>query len=225
MTRTRIKICGVRDLATARAAVDAGADAIGLVFVQASPRRVDVDTARAIVEALPPMVEPVGLFVDASSGEVARVAAATGVGTVQLHGREGPAYGTSLSHLRVIKAIAFDPGHVEKHLAAWRGSSGRLDAVLLDAPQRGDANAGPSGGTGRSLDWTELADMQKTGRLAPSPPLILAGGLTPENVGVALGAVRPYAVDVSSGVESSRGVKDPQRIAAFCRAVQNADRD
>lgn len=212
-SRTRIKICGLRTVDDALAAVDAGADAVGLVFVEASPRHVDLETAAAIVAALTPFVERVGLFVDAAPDVVRRTAETFGLTTIQLHGNETRDTFRALYGYRLIKAIAFgvsDPDDLSSLM-----HEPELSAVLIDAPPRD----GLTGGTGESLDWTALARFQPR----DTKPLILAGGLTPDNVGEAIRIVRPFAVDVSSGVESSRGVKDPGMIADFCAAVRTAD--
>ena len=221
--RTRIKVCGVRDAATAEAAVRAGADAVGLVFVAASPRAVDVDAARRVVAALPAFVEPVGLFVDEDPGRIMEVATALSLRTVQLHGRETPGHVAELAPLRVIKALAFgEAGEAAATLGMWTHSRpANLAAVLFDAPPPPDAAT--TGGTGRTFDWRGLARLEAEGALADLPPVILAGGLTPANVAEAIGIVKPYAVDVSSGVESSKGVKDTGKIEAFCRAVRSMD--
>lgn len=206
MTRTRIKICGIKDEPTARAAVDAGADAVGLVFVEASPRCIEVTAAARVVATLPPFVEPVGLFVDESADHIRRVCNAAGIHTVQLHGREPVSILDNLPGLRVVKAMPFGPDTLDKALV-WDDDP-RVAALLFDAER---------GGSGETIDWAKLAlvstDLHK--------PIILAGGLSPENVAEAIGVVRPYAVDVSSGVESSRGVKDAGRIAAFCGVVRS----
>lgn len=212
MQRTRIKICGVKDVETALAAADAGADAVGLVFVQASPRYVEVAAAHAIATSLPPFVEPIGLFVDEDPYDVLSIGDQVTINTVQLHGNETiESFATMWEdRFRVIKAIAFDA----QRLRRLRGERA-LSAVLVDAPPK----AGLTGGSGDRFDWHAL------GRIDPAQghPVILAGGLTPENVGEAIRIVRPYAVDVSSGVESSRGVKDVGLIKAFCDAVREAD--
>ena len=218
--RTRTKICGIRSVDHALAAADAGADAIGLVFVERSPRAVTVEQAAKIVAALPPFVEPVGLFVDEPVTEVLRVAHAANLRTVQLHGREGPAVVHQLAPLRVVKAIGFDPGHVLEKLQPWRGPAHNLAGLLYDAAIPRD---GLPGGTGEALPWPDLIHLRDRGELADLPPMVLAGGLTPENVAEAIAQVRPYAVDVSSGVEASRGAKDPDLMRRFCAAVHAAD--
>jgi len=216
-SRTRIKICGISTLETAHAAADAGADAIGLVFVDASPRCVSVETARAIVQALPPFVEPIGLFADASLGFVIDTARAVGLRTVQLHGSESADDAAALHPLRVIKAVPFTPpaapAVMPEVMSAWIDPPPTVAGLLLDTPKRLDSQL--TGGSGHAFDWDALAKVPR----ANLPPIILAGGLTPGNVREAIRTVKPYAVDVSSGVESQRGVKDIAKIKAFCQAV------
>ncbi|MEM8494173.1 MAG: phosphoribosylanthranilate isomerase [Planctomycetota bacterium] len=211
--RTRIKICGIRDIESAIAAVDAGADAIGLVFAEGSPREVSVDQARAVCEVIPPLVDVVGLFTDSSAYEIDRIAGLVGFATVQLHGIEAWNQAKHLEGYRLIGASPFDQDLVE-HLV-----SGEYEwhMRLIDAPPEA---SGPSGGTGRVADWDALR-REDEGLLFQ--PFMLAGGLTPDNVAEAIRVVRPWGVDVSSGVESSRGVKDLQKIKAFCDAVRNAE--
>ncbi|MEL7088561.1 MAG: phosphoribosylanthranilate isomerase [Planctomycetota bacterium] len=221
--RTRIKVCGVRDVSTARAAVVAGADLIGLVFVEKSPRFVTVEQAKTITEALPPGVEAVGLFCDHSAKDVQKKSESAGLQAVQLHGHEQPNFTEQLTGLRVIKAVGFDAGSLAQSLSPWRGCSASLSAVLIDTPPEPDAAI--TGGSGESFDWETLARLDTEGMLRDLPPMILAGGLTAQNVGLAIRTVRPYAVDVSSGVESSRGTKDAGMISDFCAAVRAADAD
>jgi phosphoribosylanthranilate isomerase len=213
--RTRIKICGIRDADAARAAVDAGADAVGFVFVDGSPRRIELDDAAEIAEQLPPFVAAVALLVDPSDEEVGRVMMASDRFTLQLHGHESRA---SIEHLRgrsIIKAVNFG----DERQASWldEPSPCNVRALLIDAPAK-PQQALPGGG-GEAFDWRALARLDR----ALLPPLILAGGLTAQNVEEAIATARPYAVDVSSGVESSRGVKDAEKIRAFCAAVRRAD--
>ncbi len=206
--RTRIKICGVRDAETARVAADAGADAIGLVFVEKSPRFVTPEVAWAIVQTLPPFVASVGLFVDASVDEYAEIEQRCPTDFGQLHGSE-PEKTVRACGPRLIKAVQFSEKTIENDLRYWSGIE-EVDAVLVD---------GSPGGEGTALDWNALAQVKD----ACAKPLILAGGLTPGNVAEAVRVVKPYAVDVSSGVERERGVKDHARIAAFCAAVRGVD--
>jgi len=215
MGRTRIKICGVRDVEAARACVDAGTDAVGLVFAEASPRRVDIPTAARIVATLPPFVEPVGLFVDVPVSVIQMTCQSTGIRTVQLHGQETPDILGGLNGLRVIKAIPFDE-NAAGQAAQWSTDS-RVQALLFDAPPPTDSPQ--TGGHGSAIDWHALAHLMPT----LYRPVILAGGLTPGNVSQAVAAVKPFAVDVSSGVESQRGVKDKHLIGRFCAAVDSGD--
>jgi phosphoribosylanthranilate isomerase len=205
--RTRVKICGITRLEDALAAAAAGADAIGLVFVNASPRRVDPAQARVIVAGLPPFIKVVGLFADAPAEQVRAVLGQAALDLIQFHGRETPEFCRSFGR-PYLKAVRMDAS------ADPRTEAGRYtDAagLLLDSyhPQL-------AGGTGETFDWARVP--RELGR-----PLILAGGLTPDNVGAAVAAVRPYAVDVSSGVESAKGIKDAARVMAFVRAVAIAD--
>lgn len=222
MGRTRIKICGIRTPEAALASVDAGADSIGLVFVQGSPREVSVEEALAIVESLPAMVEPVALFANESSGRILSIARQLSLRTVQLHGRERVEDVLALAPLRVIKAVAFEPDTFQDTLAIWRSGPANVAAILVDAPPPPDS-AQVTGGHGQSFDWNSLAQAREQGLFDDLTPLVLAGGLKPENVEQAIRTTRPYAVDVSSGVESSRGVKDVALIHAFCAAVRQAD--
>jgi phosphoribosylanthranilate isomerase len=198
--RTRVKICGITRAEDARTAAAAGADAIGLVFAE-SPRRVTVDEARAIVIALPPFIKVVGLFVDAPAEAVAAVLGRVPLDLLQFHGRETPEDCRQFGR-PYIKTI-----HIREDVDVAGTARRYPDAagILFDAfhPQL-------AGGSGTRFDWTRVPrDLDR--------PVILAGGLTPENVAEAVRTVRPYAVDVSSGVESSKGIKDAARIAAFIR--------
>ncbi|NDY42520.1 phosphoribosylanthranilate isomerase [Dissulfurirhabdus thermomarina] len=205
---TRVKVCGLTDAAEAVAVAAAGADAVGLVFAE-SPRRVSMETARGIVAALPPFVQSVGVFVDEDPARVAEVAAACGLDLLQFHGEEPPAYCARFAP-RAVKARRVRSAD---DIEALRPYEAAVRAFLLDA-WAPDAH----GGTGRTFDWA-LA-VRAVRELAR--PVILAGGLDPENVGRAVARVRPWAVDVSSGVERAPGRKDPARVAAFVRAVAAA---
>lgn len=228
MNRTRIKICGVRDAATAAAAAASGADAVGFVFVDGSPRRVTPEAARDAVAALPAFVQPVGLFVDTDAGMIRRVCGTAGIHTIQLQGNESPGFVRGLAPLRVIKAVHFGRETAAAHIAQWRDQG--LLGLLIDTPppvtstdSRPSSHGGNAGGSGVPFDWRQLADFLATPEGRGAPPLILAGGLTPTNVADAISLLRPYAVDVSSGVESSRGVKDLAKIRSFCDAVRAID--
>jgi len=213
--RVRVKICGITRPEGARAAAEAGADAIGLVFAE-SPRRVTPAEAGVIVRALPPWVAPVGVFVDESPAVIRDLAAEVGLAAVQLHGDEPPETLAELGRLKVVKVFRVAS---EEDLAAarqWRKQSERLgrlpDAYLVDARVAG----GPKGGTGRPADWRLAARMISEG----FRPLILSGGLGPDNVAEAIAAVRPWGVDGSSGLETAPGVKSPQKIREFVEAVR-----
>ena len=202
--RTRIKICGITRIEDALAAATAGADAIGLVFAD-SPRRVSIEQARAVCAALPPFITTVGLFVDAPEAQVREILGQVPLDLLQFHGRESPEDCQRFGR-PYIKAIRMQVG-VDLRAAAQRFQ--RAAGLLLDSyhPQM-------AGGSGESFDWALVPpDLGK--------PVILAGGLTPENVARAIAVVRPYAVDVSSGVEQDKGIKDAAKIAAFIRNAQS----
>lgn len=217
MNKTRIKICGVRDANTARCAIDAGADYIGLQFAEGSPRQLEIVQARNLVAEIcnaSKTVEPVAVFANQSTDLIHEVLEAADFKIVQLHGDEDRAFIESLGEVRVFKAVPFDPSKID----AWRNPPANVVALLIDAPTKpGEL----TGGTGQTFDWQALANLDRTGL----PPIILAGGLTPDNVAEAVRTVAPFAVDVSSGVESSRGVKDAAKIKAFCEAVHSANSD
>ncbi|MBM7854652.1 phosphoribosylanthranilate isomerase [Desulfohalotomaculum tongense] len=196
--RVRVKICGIQDLTTALAAVKYGAHALGFVFAP-SFRQVSPDQAREISLNLPPFVSRVGVFVNASIDEVRRIAAYCNLDFVQLHGDEPPRYASELG-LPVIKAFRVKDITVLRQAAEYPAR-----AVLLDA-----YTPGAAGGTGHTFNWQWLKEVRV------KCPVILAGGLTPDNVAAAIKAVRPYAVDVSSGVETGSR-KDLQKIALFIR--------
>ncbi|MBT8486917.1 MAG: phosphoribosylanthranilate isomerase [Phycisphaerales bacterium] len=200
--RTRIKICGLTTPAAATAAVDAGADAVGLVFASGSPRCIDAKTAAAIRSSIPIFVRTVCVYRDAPIEDIAATRGPADL--LQLHGDEDDAYLRRLGE-PVIRGFAYEPDALRR----WDECPG-VAALLVD---------GVTPGGGAAFDHDAITPRAST----LSKPLILAGGLTPENVGVAVQRVRPFAVDVSSGVESSPGVKDPGRIAAFCDAVRRAD--
>ena len=207
-SRTRIKICGVKDSDTAVQCARCGADAIGFVFAKMSPRTIQPDAAASIMMDLPPWVSTVGLMVNPSLDTYERTLEACPTTYTQLHGNEGEAFvGETLGY--IIKAIKFDPATIAGELERWAGVP-EVDAILVD---------GSSGGQGVALDWDALAPHVA----ACEKPIVLAGGLTPENVGEAIRTVRPFGVDVSSGVESDPGEKDPGLIRAFCEAVRSVD--
>lgn len=206
--RTYVKICGLRRPEDAVAAAQAGADAIGLVFHPRSPRYVSLTQAKAVVAALPPFVLAVGLFVDPAPEVVRRTLSEVSLDVIQFHGAETAAYCGRFAR-RYLKTVHAAPG-TDLALAArpYVGAS----AILLDAYV-----PGTPGGTGRQIELEALPDISR--------PVILAGGLTPENVAAAVRRLRPHGVDVSSGVESSPGVKDAARMADFVAAVREVERD
>ncbi|HEX8201023.1 MAG TPA: phosphoribosylanthranilate isomerase [Isosphaeraceae bacterium] len=210
-----IKVCGLTSRDEALASVAAGADWIGLNFHPASPRWIDPQTAAAIIAALPPPAQAVGLFVDCLPEEVATQADRLGLRIVQLHGHEPPEDLVAQRHLHVVRAFRLADAATIAEMRAYLRRAAELgrppDAVLVDAHV-----AGQPGGTGRTIE-PDLLD-----RLPPLPRLVLAGGLTPENVAGRVARVRPWMVDVASGVEAAPGRKDPGRVAAFVRAARTA---
>lgn len=205
--RTRIKICGITRVEDGLAAATAGADAIGLVFYAASPRAVSIAQAEAICAALPPFVTVVGLFVDADADHIARVLAQVPLTLLQFHGNES-AVDCARFGRPYVKALRM---REQTNIAAELKNYARAQALLLDTYR-----AGVPGGTGETFDWHQIP-----ARYADR--IILAGGLNPENIGRAVTQVRPYAVDVSGGVEAAPGIKDHARLRAFVANVQAAD--
>jgi phosphoribosylanthranilate isomerase len=210
-----VKICGVTCVEDAVACAELGADWIGLNFHRPSPRYVDPEIAADIVEALPRPVTTVGVFVDRPAAEVAGLADRLGLNAVQLHGQEPPEDLGALARFRVIRAFrlrTLEGWRIVTEFLARAEALGRSpDGVLIDAYV-----PGLSGGTGTAID-PSLLDTAP-----PLPRLILAGGLTPENVAERIARIRPWMVDVASGVESAPGRKDPVSVAAFVRAVHSA---
>ena len=206
----RVKICGITNLADARAAIAAGADALGFVFVPGTPRYISPDLAGEIVRELPPFIARVGLFVDAETRTVAEALVRSGMDTLQFHGEETPDFVRQFRRaVKVMKAFRVRGEETLLRLPAYADA---VDAILLDAYV-----AGAHGGTGARFDWKLAVQARNLGR-----PLVLAGGLTPANVAEAVRTVRPYGVDVSSGVESAPGQKDPEKLAGFVRAARSA---
>ncbi len=205
---TRVKICGLRDPDTAEVACQAGADALGLVFYEPSPRAVDIGAASEIVAAVSPLVTVIGLFVTPQRGEVEDVLERCALDCLQVHGDESPEFCASF-HRPFLRAISMRPDvNVAGEVARYPGARAfLLDAWRPDAP----------GGTGETFAWERIPEMAR--------PWILAGGLTPENVGEAIAQVKPPAVDVSGGVEEKRGVKSPRRIIEFMDAVRRVDEE
>jgi phosphoribosylanthranilate isomerase len=203
--RTRIKVCGITRVEDARIAVALGADAIGLVFYPPSPRNVSAEAASAIIDAVPPFVTIVGLFVDPLQVQVESVLRQCALGLLQFHGDEPPEFcaGFGLPYLKAARVrVGSD---LVQYLAPYYAARGWLLDAYHDRLY---------GGTGETFDWKLIPrDLAR--------PVILSGGLTPDNVGAAVRQIRPWAVDVSSGVESAKGVKDAAKIAAFIAGVKN----
>jgi len=210
MPRTRIKICGVRTPDALAAAADAGADAVGFMFVPTSPRAISPEDAFELMAALPPFMASVGVFMDPTVDEFSDIEEICPTAYTQLHGSEPERLVRSVGP-DVIKAIRFHPDTIRDDLLRWEVVD-EVGAILIDSP---------SGGSGIPFAWDQLAphvaDINK--------PIILAGGLNPGNVAEAIRLLRPFGVDVSSGVERERGIKDPALIEAFCHAVRQADVD
>lgn len=207
--RTRVKFCGLTRAEDAAEAVRLGVDAVGMVFYAPSPRNVDIARARDIVAAVPPFVAVVGLFVDAPPEDVRTVLDAVRIDVLQFHGEE-PAAVCKEFHRPWIKALRMRPDtDVARAVAAYDEAG----AVLLDTFREGTP-----GGTGETFDWAQVPGNMKT-------PLVLAGGLDANNVATAIRQVRPYAVDVSGGIESARGIKDHGKMAAFMREVRRVGTD
>ena len=207
--RTRVKICGITRSADAAEAARLGADSIGLVFHDSSPRAVDLQTACAVRAAIPPFVTVAALFMDAPAERVREVLTAVPVDLLQFHGSESPDDCTGFGR-PYIKAVPMASGSQPEHVL---GAHDQAIGFLLDSH-----GVGEQGGSGVVFDWQAIPDLR--GR-----PLILAGGLTPDNVAEAVTQVRPWAVDVSSGVESAPGVKDARRMATFISEVQRVQHD
>src|SRR5579863_5000746 len=215
--RTRVKICGVGHVEDAMAAARAGADAIGMVFHPESKRNVPVQRAAEILAALPPFVTPVGLFIDLPIGRVWDAARSMNLRHIQLNGNEAPDQVASLQQYTVIKAIRVDAKTFGDELEMWRDAIKRLGLRCLQGLVL--ETAGTVGGSGVANDWDLVAHHRQRGDFVGLPPLIAAGGLTPETVGDVVRKIRPWAVDVSSGVEESVGRKSADKIEAFIRAV------
>ncbi|HEY3308914.1 MAG TPA: phosphoribosylanthranilate isomerase [Desulfuromonadaceae bacterium] len=199
----KVKICGITNLEDALAAATAGADALGFVFHPASPRYISPEQAAAIIRHLPPFVQTVGLFVDENPETVNAIANQCGLDIIQLHGDESPGYCSEIQR-RVIKAF-----RVKNITSIDKIKNYRVAACLLDA-----WSPAAHGGTGTTFNWEIAASA------ATSERIILAGGLTPENVAAAVQRVRPYAVDISSGVEFEPGKKDPAKISLLLNALK-----
>ncbi len=207
MALPKIKICGITNPIDALQAVDAGADALGFVFYRNSPRHVSVNVVKSIVGNLPPFVLPVGVFVNAEQEHVRKTMDACGLALAQIHGDESAEYCESLGR-PVIRGVRLRDQNTLFAMAEYKGRS-RVRGFVLDA-----FSPTAYGGTGTVADWNLAVEA------ARSFSFLLAGGLTAENVPEAIRTVRPYGVDVSSGVEASPGKKDPAKVTAFIQAVK-----
>jgi phosphoribosylanthranilate isomerase len=218
---TWIKICGTTNLEDAQLAVEAGADALGFVFYDKSPRNIDTETAREIVSKLPPSVEKVGVFVEQTAEQISQVCEHAALTAAQF--RPFPD-GTGVPELSKenYRLIVSLPGQLltSEEGCGWFFSDEflkRVSAILLDS-----GTAECPGGTGKTFDWKKAHGMIQG--LSLTLPIIVAGGLTPRNVGEAVKLFQPYGVDVASGVEAKPGKKDPEKVKAFVRAVREADK-
>lgn len=215
MQQTKIKICGLRDAELATVAVEAGADMVGLVFVEKSPRYINYQSAREITQAVGENATTVALvmhpddnlnIIDEIESEVQPV-------MYQLHGRSDAA-AKLIEPARVIRTVSFDPATIEKDLIKYDDDG--IYGLIVDTPDPTKIG----GGTGKVFNWAQLHDA--INKVSPAVDIILAGGLNAENVKQAIKVIQPMMVDVSSGVEIERGVKDPAKIIAFCKAVHEA---
>ncbi len=208
--RTKVKICGITRLADALAAVEAGADALGFMFYEGSKRNIAPAAAVQIIRALPPFIAKVGVFVNAPADVVRAVVVECGIDTLQFHGEETPEFCRQFAPLKVVKAFRIQSAESLKPLPDYA-----VDAWLLDSYV-----AGQRGGTGERFNWDLACEAKELGR-----PVILAGGLTPENVADAVHQVWPFGVDVSSGVESAPGLKDADLVRSFIKNVRGVEQD
>ena len=203
----KVKICGMTQLKDALFAVEQGVDAVGFIFYKKSPRAVTMKTVREIITKLPPLVDTVGVFVNESAERVNKIADYCGLDLVQLHGEESPAFCRKI-HRRVIKAFRVKDLQSIKQLEKFPVSGFLLDTFSDDL----------HGGTGKTFDWNLALPVKKMG------PVILAGGLTPRNILQAVRQVRPYGVDVCSGVEKSPGIKDLEKVRAFLKNIRSGSK-
>lgn len=219
-----MKICGITSAADARLSVEAGADALGFIFVEGTPRFIEPAAAAAIIAWLPPFVTPVGVFWDHAEGHVKAVAEQCRLGALQFHGQEPPE-ALADHRLPVIKTIKLPPASTIEGMPEYRMGE-RVEvlqyrkvaaALLLDTAVRWS-----EGEAREPIEWKQAATIADVYRDKPRPRVILSGGLTPENVVRAIGIVKPYAVDVNSGVEARPGTKDPDKVRRFVAAARSA---
>jgi phosphoribosylanthranilate isomerase len=217
--RTRIKICGITRPEDARAAAEAGADAIGLIFHPPAPRCLTLERARDILATLPAFVTPVGVFVNVPAEQATQTATKLGLRHIQLNGNEPPDAVRALSRFAVIKAVRVEQDRFADTLATWRSAVTDLRLTNLKGLVLETPGTGKAGGTGVPNDWETVRQHQRAGSFG-SLPVIAAGGLTPETVGQIVRDIRPWAVDVSSGVEDAPGRKSAEKLRAFVEAVR-----
>lgn len=210
MAGLKIKLCGMTRAEDARIASDLGADFIGMALHAPSRRRIDLDRAMQIMSVIGSSVMPVGMFVNASLEQIRTAASELGLTHVQLHGSESPEFAASLTGLKIFKAISMRD---IPSLSKWKDLP-TLAALLLDSTT--------SGGTGIENDWSGIRTLRDKGVFEGLPPVILAGGLTPQNVAGVVKLLKPWAVDVSSGIEESPGIKSTAKMEAFVRAAREA---
>ena len=207
MNRVRVKVCGIRSLEEAEASIDAGADALGFNFWGPSPRYISPEAARDIIARLPPLVANIGVFVNEARETIEAIASDLSLAAVQLHGDESPEFCARIVGVKTIKAVrvlgGFQPHSINRYPTSM---------ILLDK-----GLAGSYGGTGKTFDWSLAAECARL------RPIILAGGLTAENVGAAISTVRPAAIDVCSGVEAEPGRKDLNKLRSFMLAAAKAN--
>ena len=212
--RIRIKVCGITRKQDADAAVSLGVDALGFIFARKSPRYVDPDFTARLTSQLPPFVSRVGVFVDSGLDQVKTTVVRAGLTQVQLHGQESADYCRALKSwnrsLTICKAFLVGDQPLDPDPLSFRGV---IDAVLFDTLVKG-----MDGGTGKTFEWSRIAELRV------EAPIILAGGLKPDNVGEAIRQTRPYAVDVNSGVEDQPGIKNHELLARLVAAVHHAER-
>ena len=205
--QVKVKVCGMTQLKDAAFAVQQGADAVGFIFYKKSPRSVNMKAVKEIISKLPPFVDTVGVFVNESADRVNKIAEYCGLDLVQLHGDESPAYCRKIRR-RVVKAFRVIDLQSIKQLEKFPVSGFLLDTFSENM----------HGGTGKVFDWNLAHPAKKVG------PVILAGGLTPRNIRQAISQVRPYGVDVCSGVEKSPGIKDPEKVKAFLKNIRSGSK-
>ncbi len=219
--RTRIKICGVTSARDAELATSLGADAIGIVLYKQAKRCVALEVAKEIARVLPPYVAPVALFVNETTDSIRRIVDSLGIRHIQLQGSESPAQVAELRDYAILKAIRVTPDRFTSDLADWKRdiaalSLTHLRGILLESDSK------LHGGSGQENNWTLIQAARESSALDNLPPVIAAGGLRPDNVARVIRAIRPYAVDVSSGVEEEFGKKSHAKIKAFVDEVTKA---